>query len=82
MEKALADYGEQLGRPFEHEARLRELLLQQQDSNKQLDLDKGDVQAVANYNTPQDEQAAETFVERLTARRIERGQASNLEGVA
>jgi hypothetical protein len=31
MEKALADYREQLNRPFEHEERLRELCLKQQE---------------------------------------------------
>src|SRR5436305_719880 len=65
MEKALADYREQLNRPFEHEDRLRELCLKQQEINRQLDLDKGDAQAVANDNVPQDEQAAGTFGERL-----------------
>ena len=65
MEKALADYREQLNRPFEHEERLRELCVKQQEINKLLDLDKGDAQAVANDNMPQDEQAADTFVERL-----------------
>ena len=45
-EKALADYKEQLGRPFEQEERLRELLLQQENINRSLDLDKGDTQVV------------------------------------
>jgi len=59
---------------------LRELLLQQQGFNKQLDLDKDDVLAVANDNTPQEE---ETFVEHLEAsRRTGHGQVKNLEGVA
>ncbi len=66
MEKALADYREQLNRPFEHEERLRELCVKQQEINKLLDLDKGDTQAVANDNMPQDDQAVGTFVERLT----------------
>ncbi len=69
MEKALVDLREQLKRPFEYEEKLRELLLQQQGINKQLDLDKGDVQAAAaNDNMPQEE-AADTFVERLEATR-------------
>ena len=42
MEKALADYREQLNRPFEHEERLRELFLKQQEINKLLDLDKSE----------------------------------------
>jgi N12 class adenine-specific DNA methylase len=44
---ALADFYEQLGRPFEHEERLRELLDKQQEINRRLDLDKGDTQIVA-----------------------------------
>ena len=46
-EKALADYREQLGRPFEQEERLRELLAKQADINRSLDLDKSDTQVVA-----------------------------------
>ncbi len=46
-EKVLADYQAQLGRPFEQEAQLRELLAQQQGLNKQLDLDKHETQVVA-----------------------------------
>ena len=45
-EKALADYREQLGRPFEQEERLRELLVKQEDINRSLDLDKSDTQIV------------------------------------
>ena len=45
-EKALADYREQLGRPFEQEERLRELLVKQEDINRSLDLDKSDMQIV------------------------------------
>ena len=47
QEKALADYREQLGRPFEQEERLRELLAKQADINRSLDLDKSDMQVVA-----------------------------------
>jgi N12 class adenine-specific DNA methylase len=46
MEQALADYREQLHRPFEHEERLRELCLKQQEMNRQLDLDKSEQQVV------------------------------------
>ena len=46
-EKALVDYTEQLGRPFEQEERLRELLAKQAAINRSLDLDKSDVQVVA-----------------------------------
>src|SRR5437763_2656133 len=47
QEKALVDYREQLGRPFEQEERLRELLVTQADINRSLDLDKNDMQIVA-----------------------------------
>src|SRR5437764_12217908 len=36
-EKALADYKEQIGRPFEHEETLRELCVRQQEMNKKLE---------------------------------------------
>jgi N12 class adenine-specific DNA methylase len=45
-EKALADYKAQLNRPFEHEARLKELLAKQAQLNASLDLDKHDAQVV------------------------------------
>ncbi len=72
-EKALADYREQLHRPFEHEDRLRELFVKQQEMNRQLDLDKGDSQVVADI-PPEVDTVADTFVERLSARRTARGQ--------
>jgi len=43
-EKMLGDFQEQAGRPFEHEARLRELLGRQAELNAVLDLDKGERQ--------------------------------------
>jgi hypothetical protein len=46
QEKALADYRAQLGRPFEHEARLKDLLARQTQLNTCLDLDKHDTQIV------------------------------------
>jgi hypothetical protein len=46
QEKALADYRAQLGRPFEHEARLRDLLTKQAQLNACLDLDKHEAQIV------------------------------------
>ena len=79
MEKALADYREQLNRPFEHEERLRELCARQQEINLQLDLDKSDTQVVANDNMQQDEQAADSFVEWLATRWRGRGQVNDLE---
>ena len=72
MEKSLADYQGQLNRPFEHEDRLRELFVKQQEINRQLDLDKGECQVVANDDVQQDDKAADTFVERLAAERGKR----------
>jgi hypothetical protein len=72
MEKALADYQGQFNRPFEHEDRLRELCVKQQEINRQLDLDKGDTQVVANDNEQQDDKATDTFVDRLSAERNKR----------
>jgi hypothetical protein len=43
-EKMLADFEEQAGKPFEHEARLKELLGRQAELNAALDLDKGERQ--------------------------------------
>ncbi len=64
QEKALADYKEQLHRPFEHEEQLRELLLKQQGINRQLDLDKSETQVVENQ-----EQEVDVEREPLTRRR-------------
>jgi len=44
LEKTLADYQVQANRPFEHEARLKELLARQAQVNAILDLDKGERQ--------------------------------------
>ena len=46
-EKMLADFEEQLGKAFEHEARLKELVAKQAELNAALDLDKGEQQAAA-----------------------------------
>jgi N12 class adenine-specific DNA methylase len=46
QEKALADYRAQLGRPFEHEGRLKDLLAKQAQFNACLDLDKHEAQIV------------------------------------
>jgi hypothetical protein len=43
-EKMLGDFREQAGKPFEHEARLKELLGRQAELNAALDLDKGERQ--------------------------------------
>ena len=46
-EKMLADFEEQAGRPYEHEARLKELLVRQAQLKRLLDLDKGERQVAA-----------------------------------
>ena len=44
LQKTLADYQAQSNRPFEHEERLKELLVRQAQINALLDLDKGERQ--------------------------------------
>src|SRR5580658_3877231 len=44
LQKTLSDYQTQANRPFEHEARLKELLVRQEQINAFLDLDKGERQ--------------------------------------
>ena len=44
LQKTLADYQAQANRPFEHEERLKELLVRQAQVNALLDLDKGERQ--------------------------------------
>jgi len=55
QEKALTDYRAQLGRPFEHEARLKDLLAKQAQLNACLDLDKHEAQIVDEPREPEDE---------------------------
>jgi N12 class adenine-specific DNA methylase len=55
QEKALADYRAQLGRPFEHEARLKDLLARQAQLNACLDLDKHEAQIVDEPGEPDEE---------------------------
>ncbi|MGO9056803.1 MAG: hypothetical protein ACLQU2_05360 [Candidatus Binataceae bacterium] len=57
LEKNLSDYQAQAQRPFEHEARLKELLARQAQLNAALDLDKSDAQA-AEATTEADLEAA------------------------
>jgi hypothetical protein len=52
QEKALADYRAQLGRSFEHETKLKDLLAKQAQLNAALDLDKHDTQTVAEAPEP------------------------------
>ncbi len=44
LEKSLAEYQAQADKPFDHEARMKELLLRQAELNAALDLDKNETQ--------------------------------------
>ena len=48
LEANLAAFRCELAKPFEHEARLKELLVKQTELNAALDLNKNDVQAAAD----------------------------------
>ena len=61
LEKTLTDYQAQAQRPFEHEARLKELLARQAQLNAALDLDKSDAQAAEATTEPDFETAAHPF---------------------
>ena len=52
LDKTLTDYQAQAQRPFEHEARLKELLARQDQLNAALDLDKSDAQAAEPVPEP------------------------------
>jgi hypothetical protein len=54
-EKELADYQSQADRPFEHEERLKQLLIRQSELNCLLDLDKGDQQGADSRPDLKDE---------------------------
>ncbi len=58
LDKTLADYQAQAQRPFEHEARPKELLARQAQLNAALDLDKSDAQAAETVPEPDMETAA------------------------
>ena len=49
QERAVAEYRTQLGRPFEHESRLKDLSLKQAQLNACLDLDKHDAQIIDEH---------------------------------
>ena len=65
QEKALAEYKEQMGRPFEHEARLKELLGKQEQLNAALDLDKHEAQVVAEEREPEEKVITGNFAARI-----------------
>ncbi len=58
LDKTLTNYQAQAQRPFEHEARLKELLARQDQLNSSLDLDKNDAQAAEATTEPDLETAA------------------------
>jgi N12 class adenine-specific DNA methylase len=66
-EKALADYQGQLNRPFEHDARLKELLGKQAQLNAVLDLDKHDTQVVAETNDSEEKAVPASFAAKVMA---------------
>jgi hypothetical protein len=66
-EKALADYKAQLGRPFEHEARLKDLLARQAQLNASLDLDKHEAQVVDEPGEPEEKAVPASFAARVLA---------------
>jgi len=68
QEKALSDYQVQLGRPFEHEARLKELLVKQAQLNAMLDLDKHEQQTVAE--TAGEKAVPASFAARIMAENL------------
>jgi N12 class adenine-specific DNA methylase len=57
LESDFAAYRSELEKPFEHEARLKELLLKQTELNAALDLHKSDAQAAAVSEESQEEPA-------------------------
>jgi hypothetical protein len=65
QEKALADYRAQMGRQFEHEARLAQLLAKQAQLNAALDLDKHEAQVIAE--APETQERVTGFVGRVQA---------------
>ena len=69
QEKALTEYRQQLDRPFEHEQRLKELLLKQAQLNAALDLDKNERQVAPDDPQTEKEPTPTTFTDRVTPER-------------
>jgi N12 class adenine-specific DNA methylase len=67
QQKTLSEYHAQLGRPFEHDARLKELLNKQAELNALLDLDKNERQVAQDDPQTEKDKAAAGFVARLQA---------------
>jgi hypothetical protein len=53
----LGDFSEQAGRPYEHEAKLKDLLIRQAQLNALLDLDKGEQQVAPDDKAPESPEA-------------------------
>ena len=73
LEKTMADYQAQAGKPYEHEPRLKELLVRQAQLNAALDLDKGEQQVAQEEPSDSPEtrpSVPASFVERLRAERF------------
>ena len=68
-QKALAEYREQMDRPFEHEARLKELLARQAELNAALDLDKNERQVAPEEIHIAKEPVPSSFAARVMADR-------------
>ena len=69
QEKTLADYRQQLDRPFEHEQRLKELQVKQAQLNAALDLDKNERQVAPDDPQTEKEITPSTFAARLEEQR-------------
>jgi hypothetical protein len=52
LKKTLANYQAQANKPFDHEARMKDLLVRQAQLNAVLDLDKGETQIAAPAEIP------------------------------
>ena len=72
LEKTLTDYQAQANRPFEHEARLKELLARQAQLNAALDLDKSDAQAAEPAVEPVVETAVAPHRTESVTQRVQR----------
>ncbi len=69
QEQALTEYRQQLDRPFQHEQRLKELLVKQAQLNAALDLDKNERQVAPDDPQTEKEPAPSSFVERAAVQR-------------
>jgi hypothetical protein len=65
QQKALTEFKTQLGRPFEHEERLNELLRKQVELNALLDLDKSEHQIVAEAPEDDGKEVSTSFLSRV-----------------